>query len=197
MALDLRQNPDPSPAEAVAVDWNAIVTVKAGPGYERELLGALARFGRFRSTAFHGVCMGHVDDVEAFLEGILAARGAGKPWADRLARVVPVERVFGFAPETLADQLREAVAPLVGRMSDGSFCVRLERRGFAGRLPSAEIERAVGEHVHELAAAQGKPLRTEFADPDFIIAAETLGAECGIALLPRALRERYPFVQLR
>jgi len=40
-------------------------------------------------------------------------------------------------------------------------------------------------------------MTTEFADPDFVIAAETLGEECGIALLPRALRERYPFVQLR
>jgi tRNA(Ser,Leu) C12 N-acetylase TAN1 len=179
------------------VDWNAIVTVKAGPGFERELLGALARFGRFRSTAFYGVCMGRVDDVEAFLEAIRAAREAGKPWADRLARVVPVERVFFFTPETLADQLREAVAPLVARMSGGSFCVRLERRGLAGRLPSAAIERAVGKHVHELAAAQGKTLRTDFADPDFLIAAETLGDECGIALLPRAMRERYTFVQLR
>jgi tRNA(Ser,Leu) C12 N-acetylase TAN1 len=179
------------------MDWNAIVTVKAGPGYQRELLGALAGLGRFRPTAFHGVCTGHVDDVAAFLEAIRAARETGKPWADRLARVVPVERVFGFTPETLGDQLREAVAPFVARMSGGSFCVRLERRGLAGRVPSAEIERAAGEHVHELAAAQGKPLKTELADPDFVIAAETLGAVCGIALLPRALRERYPFVQLR
>jgi tRNA(Ser,Leu) C12 N-acetylase TAN1 len=179
------------------VDWNVIVTVNAGPGYERELLGALAGLGRFRPTAFHGVCMGRVADMEAFLEAIRAAREAAKPWTDRLARVVPVEHVFAFAPETLADQLREAVAPFVARMGGGSFYVRLERRGLAGRLPSTEIERAVGEHVHGLAAAQGKMLRTEFADPDFIIAAETLGAECGIALLPRGLRERYPFVQLR
>jgi tRNA(Ser,Leu) C12 N-acetylase TAN1 len=179
------------------VDWNVIVTVKAVPGYERDLLGALGRFGRFRPTAFHGVCMGQVADLEAFLEAVRAAREAGKAWAERLSRVVPVERVFFFAPETLAGQLRDAVVPLVARMGDGSFCVRLERRGLAGRLPSAEIERAVGEHVHELAAAQGKRLRTDFVDPDFVIAAETLGEECGIALLPRALRERYPFVQLR
>jgi tRNA(Ser,Leu) C12 N-acetylase TAN1 len=40
-------------------------------------------------------------------------------------------------------------------------------------------------------------MRTEFADPDFVIAAETLGTECGVTLIPRALRERYPFVQVR
>ncbi|HLB16517.1 MAG TPA: THUMP domain-containing protein [Burkholderiales bacterium] len=179
------------------MDWNVIVTVKTGPGQERDLLGALARFGRFRPTPFRGVCMGRVDDVEAFLAAILKAREAGKPWAERVARVIPVERVFLFAPETLTDQLRQAVAPFVARMSDGSFCVRLERRGLAGRLPSAEIERAVGEHVHELAAGQSKRMTTEFGDPDFVIAAETLGEECGVALLPRALRERYPFVQVR
>src|SRR3990172_225003 len=141
--LDLGQTRPALKSDPRRLDWNVIVTVKTGPGQERDLLGALARFGRFRPTPFRGVCMGRVDDVEAFLAAILKAREAGKPWAERVARVIPVERVFLFAPETLTDQLRQAVAPFVARMSDGSFCVRLERRGLAGRLPSAEIERAV------------------------------------------------------
>lgn len=51
--------------------------------------------------------------------------------------------------------------------------------------------------MHELAEQVGLAMRTEFADPDFMIAAETLGTECGVALIRRALRERYPFVQVR
>lgn len=179
------------------MDWNVVVTVKPGPGHERDLLGALAQFGRFRSTAFRDVCVGRVEESTAFLEALGEARAVGKRWAERIARVIPAERILPFAPETLADQLKEAIVPLVERMTDGSFCVRLERRGLAGRVPSADIERAVAEHVYTLAAARNMRLRTDLTDPDFIIAAETLGNECGIALLPRALRERYPFVQIR
>jgi tRNA(Ser,Leu) C12 N-acetylase TAN1 len=82
-------------------------------------------------------------------------------------------------------------------MPAGSFCVRIERRGFAHELKTQDLERAIGEHLHALAEAQGKPMRTVFDDPDSVVAAETLGSECGVALLPRSLREHYPFVQIR
>lgn len=141
--------------------------------------------------------MGRVDDIATLLEGIREAGTAGKAWFEYVARVVPAEIVLSFTPETLADQLKHAIAPLVARMTDGSFYVRLERRGFAGKLTSTDIERAVADHAYTLAAAQSKQLRTTFADPDFIIAAETLGGECGLALLPRALRQRYSFVRAR
>jgi tRNA(Ser,Leu) C12 N-acetylase TAN1 len=179
------------------MDWNVVVTVAAGPGHEHRLLGALGAFGRFRPTAFRDVCMGRVEEIAAFLEAIRSAREAGRPWAGFVARVIPAEQVFSFTPDTLAEQLKEAATPFVARFADGSFCVRLERRGLQGKLASADIERAVGEYVHGLAERAGRRMRTEFADPDFVIAAETLGTECGIALLTRALRERYPFVQVR
>jgi tRNA(Ser,Leu) C12 N-acetylase TAN1 len=179
------------------MDWNVIVTVRAGPGAEHRVLGALARFGRFHATAFRGVIVGRVPDVAALLDGVERAHDAGRPWAASVARVIPAEVVFSFTPETLADRLKEAVAAFTRRLTDGSFCVRLERRGFEGRLPSAAVERAVGEHMHALAASEGKQMRTCFDDPDFIVAAETVGEECGIALLDRALRERHPLVQVR
>jgi len=179
------------------MDWNVIVTLKPGAARRYEVLGALARFGRFRASGFPEVCMGRVEDLDALLESIRDARAAGKRWAERIARVIPAEKLLAFSPEQLEDLLKEAIAPLVARMSDGSFCVRLERRGLGGKLPSADIERAVAEHAYALAAAQGKSLRTDFADPDFIIAAETLGEQCGVALLTRAVRERYAFVQTR
>jgi hypothetical protein len=40
-------------------------------------------------------------------------------------------------------------------------------------------------------------MRTAFDHPDFIVAAETVGHDCGVALLPRDLRTRYPFVGTR
>jgi len=177
------------------VNWNVIVTVQPGPHFEREVLGALAQFGRFRATPFRDVCVGRVDDRHAFLEALREARAARAPWAQHLGRVIPVDASFWFTPETFAERLKQTVAPWVARIGSGSFCVRIERRGFAGEVKTQDIERAVGEHVHALASAKGSSPRTAFDDPDFVIAAETLGNECGVALLPRALRETYPFVR--
>jgi tRNA(Ser,Leu) C12 N-acetylase TAN1 len=177
--------------------WNVVVTVRAGPGTERRALSALARFGRFRRTQFRDVIVGSAPDAQVVLEAVERARTEARPWAAAIARVIPVERVFSFAPETLADQLKEAVAPFVAQLGNASFCVRVERRGFEHRLPSAAVERAVGEHVHALAEAAGQQLQTRFEDPDYIIVAETVGDECGVALLDRTLRQRHPLVQVR
>jgi tRNA(Ser,Leu) C12 N-acetylase TAN1 len=75
--------------------------------------------------------------------------------------------------------------------------VRLERRGHAGEIATPEVERAVADHLFTLAAARGLQLRTDFTDPDYIVVAETLGDECGVALITRAMRTRYPFVHTR
>ena len=101
------------------------------------------------------------------------------------------------AKESLEPQLKQAAAALLERVpAGGSFHVRLERRGLAGRVATQEIERAVAEHLFELAAARGIALRTDFQDPDFVVAAETVGEECGVALVTRELRARYPFVRV-
>jgi hypothetical protein len=46
-------------------------------------------------------------------------------------------------------------------------------------------------------AGRTAALHTSFSDPDTVLVAETVGEECGVALLQRALRERYPFVAAR
>jgi hypothetical protein len=83
------------------------------------------------------------------------------------------------------------------RMGAGSFHLRLERRGLAETLPSDRIEREVADHVYSLAEARDVALHTSFHDPDYVLVAETVGTECGVALLPRALCERFPFVAAR
>ena len=179
------------------MEWNVIVTVLPGAGHEHQLLGALARFGRFRATAFRDVCIGRVADVGEFLQAIRLAAEANKPWTARLGRVIPVEATFSFTVETLGECLKRAATPFVERMTSGSFHVRLERRGFEGRIRSQSVEREVAAHLFAIAAEQGKTLRTDFDDPDYIVVAETLGGECGVALLTRDLRSRFPFVQSR
>jgi tRNA(Ser,Leu) C12 N-acetylase TAN1 len=175
-------------------DWNVILTVAPGPGRKSRLLRHLRRLGYFESTEFKNVCLGNVGDTVLFLETLRVGRENDEPWLADFARAIPVEQTFSFAPESLTEQMKQAVTPFVARMTNGTFYVRLERRGLPGQVMSQEVEREVGEHLLRLAETAGKELRVSFANPDYVVAAETVGTQCGIALLDRALRERCPFV---
>jgi tRNA(Ser,Leu) C12 N-acetylase TAN1 len=185
------QRPQDAPA------WNVIVTTESGRRRFRTAFDGLRRLGAFWTVPFKGVCVGHVADVPAFLEALRGAKARGEPWALAVARAIPVERSFAFTPETFREQLKAAVAPLAARIGPGPFHFRLERRGLAGQVASDVIEREIADHVFSLAAAHGAALQTSFSDADTVLAAETVGDECGVALLPRALRERFPFVATR
>lgn len=177
------------------MDWNLVVTIVAGPHRVRDVLRPLNEFGWFMPTAFKDVCVGDVQDVPAFLDRIADRRERGEPWALMIGRIIPVERVFDFIPENFAERLKEAVAPFAERMQSGTCHVRVERRGHAGEIPTQAVERAVADHLYDLAQARGVHLATSFTDPDYVVVAETLGEQCGVALLTRDLARRYPFVQ--
>lgn len=178
------------------MEWNVVVTVRAGPGHEKALLDGLKRLGEFHATDFKYVCYGHVEAPSALLEAVASACAAGEGWTQYLARLLPVERTFAFHADDFVERLKEAVTPFAARMGSGRFFVRVERRGLLGRVHSQTAERAVADHLIELVRARGGMLRTDFADPDWIVACETLGAEAGVALLDRELRQRYPFLQV-
>lgn len=179
------------------MNWNIIVTSLPGSGCEYRLLHELRAMGKFHMTEFKDVCLGYVEDVTNFLEAIRQAGAEGAPWVKDLGRAIPVEKTFHFTPETLAEQLKEAVTPYVGRISGGTFHVRLERRGLIGQVISPEVERSVADHLFALAEKEGRQMMASFEDADYIVAAETVGHECGVALLARDLRQRYPFVKTR
>lgn len=178
------------------MDWNVIATVAQGPEHEKHLLLGLKRLGEFHATRFKDVCMGRVDDLPAFLEAVRQAQEADESWTHCLARIVPVECTFHFDAGDFTVRLKEAVAPMAARMAPGTFFVRVERRGLMGQVHSQEVEREVADQLFDLVKARGKTLQTNFQDPDWIVACETLGTEAGVALLDRELRQRYPFVQI-
>ena len=175
-------------------DWNVLVTVAPGPGRKARLLRRLRGLGWFEPTEFKNVCLGNVENRTQFLETLRVGGEDEEPWLADLARAIPVEQTFSFIPDDLTGQVKQAAAPFIGRMRGDTFYVRLERRGLPGQVMSQEVERQVGEHLLELAETAGKRLQVSFANPDYIMAAETVGNECGIALLDRALIDRCPFV---
>jgi len=175
-------------------NWNVIITVAAGPGHESRVLRQLRRLGDFEPTEFKYVCLGHIEDATWFLETLRTGRKNDEPWLADLARAIPVEQTFSFSPKTLTEQLKQGVVPFAVRMTEGTFYVRVERRGLLGQVMSQEVERQVGEHLQTLAEEAGKQLRVSFADPDYVVAAETVGTQCVIALFDRAFRARFPSV---
>jgi tRNA(Ser,Leu) C12 N-acetylase TAN1 len=82
-------------------------------------------------------------------------------------------------------------------MGEGTFHIRLERRGYEGRVISPEVEERLGDYVKHVAMQQGKRLQVSFHDSDYVVVAETVGSRCGVALITRELRARYPFVRIR
>jgi tRNA(Ser,Leu) C12 N-acetylase TAN1 len=176
-------------------DWNVIITTQ--PRREREVLSALNRLGTFTRPEFKGILIGRVAEVGRFLEEIRRASEEHAAWRLYLLRVLPVEQTFSFTPQTFEERLKEAVAPFIQRMVGGTFHVRLERRGYKGQIISPDVEGRLGEYVMHVATQQGKIMCVSFHDSDYVVVAETVGNLCGVALITRELRARYPFVKIR
>lgn len=177
--------------------WNVVITLQPGGIQVSALIGELRRRGDFHGTSFRDVLVGHVQDVSALLDSLAAAQALGAPWAADLGRVIAVEQVFGFTPANLVQLWIDALPSFLDRMRDGTFYVRLERRGLIGQIHTAEVEPVVADRLFDLAEARGLRLGVCFADPDYILLAETLNTECGLALITREMRQRYAFVHAK
>jgi len=175
--------------------WNIIATSRKT--WENKLIEELRELGDFRRSGFDCVILGSVDGMEAFLEALHVRWKESFFLQMILSSVVPILTVFYFTRETLLAELKEKVNPLIERMARGSFCVRMKRRGYKGELSSFEMERALGDYIYETLAAQRKVFRVDFSSPDYIIAIETVNNQCGLGIIEKELRERYPFVRIR
>ncbi|MDO3377788.1 THUMP domain-containing protein [Geoalkalibacter halelectricus] len=173
-----------------------IVATMAGAGRYRHMLEDLAPFGEFRRTEFLGVALGQVSDPLSMLETIRRERERKFYAFQDLGRIIPVERVFTFTPDTFGDLLKEMVPGFLERLAGKSFYVRLERRGHKGEIISPEIERDLDAFILAQLEARGAPGTIDFTHPEAILAVETLGDRCGLGLLTRDLMERYEVVRV-
>jgi tRNA(Ser,Leu) C12 N-acetylase TAN1 len=174
--------------------WNVLATAKERE--QRHLVKLLKRFGDFRWTKFLGVLVGRVEDHEAFLAQLQRHEEDAPGFLRPLAKLVPIEQTFTFTVDTFPVRLKEAVLGYADRIDSGSFYVRIERRGHAGEIHGQNLEQEMDRALIEILKGRGETPSVDFKSPDLIVAVETIGEECGIGALPRALRTRYPFVRV-
>ncbi len=175
--------------------WNVVLTAK---DHEQRHLARLVKgLGEFWWTSFLGVLVGLVEDHEAFCDQLRRREADTPEFLHPLSRLVPIDRTFPFQAETLSVQLEPAVLAYADRIDSGSFYVRVERRGHAGTIHSQPLEQELDRVLMEYLRAQGAAPRIDFGDADAIVVVELIGDECGIGLITRTMRERFPFVKVR
>ncbi len=192
-----QQAASPLPAASVLeadLPWNVLATAKDKE--QRHLARRLRRFGDFRWTQFRGVLVGRVEDQQAFFEQLRRCEEHEPGFLQPLARMVPIDQFFTFTVDDLTMKLKQAMVKYAGLIGSGTFYVRVERRGYAGAIHSRELEQELDRTLVESLKAGGEYPVVSFHDPDVILAVETIGNECGIGALTRALRSRFPFIRV-
>lgn len=177
------------------LDWNVVVSIRES--CYRQVHKRLKAFGRVDRTDYYNVFALKVDDVESFLDAMRRAVEQDPSLGKCLARVIPATRAFAFqSAEEFEAHAREAAVQFVPDLLGKTFHVRMHRRGFRSRLASQREEQLLDAFLLDRLAATGAPGQIRFADPDAVIAVETIGPWAGLSLWKRTDRARYPFVRV-
>ncbi|HEY6007332.1 MAG TPA: hypothetical protein VIU40_03350 [Geobacteraceae bacterium] len=176
-------------------DWNAVITVHEG-GFA-PACRLLEPFGPVKKTEFFNTLVMRVPDPFQLLADLhvqLAANPAIGTW---ISRFMPMQRRFAF--QSVAEfelRSREAVLGWLPLLARTRFHVRMHRRGFKGKLSSAEEERFLDEFLLQRLEEAGAPAKVAFEDPDAIIVLETVGVQAGFSLFSREELKRFPLLHL-
>ncbi len=176
-------------------EWNVIAT--SLEGRQDALLMVLRRLGEFWRSPFRNVVLGKVDNPQSFLDQLKGLWEKDLLLPTALARALPVEKIFTVHPDEVAAKLKQELLPLVERLGGRKFYVRLDRRGFKGRIHSTAVEREAGEFLIEELQKRGFSPAVDFQDPDVVVVVEMVGESAGLALIDREMRARYPFLKVR
>ena len=176
-------------------DWNVVATAHED-GYKR-VRKLLAGFGPTGATGFYNVLVMKVADPAVLLEelGDMVAESPGL--MNDLSRVVPAKEAFNFQSVAEFEEAACAIALRWAPMLAGrSFHVRLNRRGFKGRLSTPDEERFLDDVLLQRLSERGTPGRIDFGDPDAVIDIETVGGRAGMSLWTREELRRFPFLHV-
>lgn len=173
-----------------------VVTVIDEEGYHlaRSLL---RRFGPVKTTDYFNVLVMKVADIDAFTRAIAVLFEETPGHLNAISRVVPAHAAFDYqSPAEFLEKGEETILGWSDRLADGSFYVRLHRRGFKGRIVSPEAERALDEALLDRLKERGHPGRIDFESPDFVIDIEMVGNRAGFSIWTSEELVRFSFLHI-
>jgi len=176
-------------------DWNVVVTSQMGQ--ETRLLRELSELGEFHPSGFREVLIGRVPDPEAFLETLLRRWQEQPFFGQLLSTATPVRKVFPFTLENLMERLHEEALPFAAELAGRAFYVRVKRRGHKGEINSQQVEQDLDRFLLDTLAARGTPGRIDFHEPEAILFVELLHNQCGLTLITREMRQKFPFIKVK
>lgn len=177
------------------LDWNLVVTTHEHRYSDaRELL---APMGELSDTDYYNVLVMRVEAPEDFPARLERRFEENPELAESLARVLPVTKTFSFqTPQEFESQAAAAAQECLPQLAGRRFHVRMHRRGFKGRLSSQQEEQWLAGWLLDELAEQDKTAYVDFADPDWILAMDTVGQRAGFSLWSREQLQRYPLLKL-
>jgi tRNA(Ser,Leu) C12 N-acetylase TAN1 len=177
------------------ISWNVVVSLREH-GFRRAFR-LLQGLGAVYTTDFLNVLVMEVSNIPRFLETLNTWIIDDPNLLQILARVVPVTATFSFqSAEEFEAKAKEAVLPLVSQLAGKSFHVRMHRRGFKGRISSADEERFLDHLLLEELEKSGNPGKITFENPEAIIVVETVGQQAGISCWTRKDWQQYTWLKL-
>jgi tRNA(Ser,Leu) C12 N-acetylase TAN1 len=177
-------------------EWNVVVTSQMRQ--ENRVLKELADLGEFARSGFTSVLVGKVRDIVEFMD-TLKVRWEGQAflYPQIFGMVAPVKVMFPFTLENLLHRLKEEMLALGPELKGKAFYVRVKRRGHKGEVHSQELEQALDQFLQAEVCAREEECRVDFDRADVIVLVEILHNQCGVGLITREMKERYPFIKIK
>lgn len=165
-------------------DWNVVVCVYQ-EGFRR-VLRSLRDFGVAERSPYYNILVMRAEDPVAALAAIEKRTEESAALYDSISRVAPAMRSFDFeSANEFVSNTRAILREWSSRLTGRTFHVRLHRRGAKHELGTQETERLFDDAVIEATAKMGSPGRVSFADPDAVIAIDTIDERAGLGLWTR------------
>ena len=175
--------------------WNVVVNLHEH-GFRRAFK-LLQGLGAVYTTEFLNVLVMEVSNITRFLETLNVWVSEDPGLLKLISRIVPVTSTFSFqSPEEFEIKAQEAILYWLPQLVDKSFHVRMHRRGFKGRISSAEEEGFLDKVLLEELRKIGNTGHITFEEPDAIIVVETVGQQAGLSCWNREDLQRYTLLKL-
>lgn len=177
------------------LEWNVVVDVHEHSFSPAYLL--LEELGAVYPSDFENVLLLKVESIPSFIKSFNDKLLSEPNRIEKFSRIVPVKATFAFQSATeFESKAKEIVINWLPKLAGKSFYVDMHRRGLKGQISIDTEEDFLDRTILEELAKMGSPGQIDFADPDVLIAVETVSHQAGLSCWTRQDLQNYPWLKL-